>query len=144
MKNCKNLACLALAALVLSFGGCKKVASSAAKDSKDSKGAKDGKEVGGVMDAAKICGDYKAGVSTADGNYKGKEVTIKGKVLNLRGKDLMLTGGDKGLQVRCMFTDDSAAGKKKDDEVKVKGTCKGMQGTGADITVILEKCSLVK
>jgi hypothetical protein len=107
---------------------------------------------GGMLDAAKLCDDYKAGESTADGHYKGKEIEIKGTIRSVRddkasGKkylDIKGSEGGGGRSVRCDFAgdQDQIAKMKGGDEVKLQGTCKGKQGTGDNFTVHLENCKL--
>ena len=114
-----------------------------------------GGPAGGMLDATKLCDEYKGGESTADGHYKGKEIQIKGTVRSVRDdkasgkKYLDIKGSDGGggsRSVRCDFAgdQDQIAKMKNGDEVKVEGICKGKQGTGDTFTVHLENCKLVK
>jgi hypothetical protein len=104
-----------------------------------------------TIDAAKLCDEYKAGESTADGHYKGKELHLKGSVRSVRddkasGKKYLDVKGSESGSVRCDFAgdQDQLAKLRSGDEVKVTGTCKGKQGTGDHFTVHLDNCKLVK
>lgn len=108
-----------------------------------------------MIDAVKLCDDYQAGESTADGHYQGKEVHIKGHVRSVRddkasGKKYLEVKGSEGgggsRSVHCDFAGDQEqlAKLKSGDEVKVQGTCKGKQGTGDSFSVQLDICKLVK
>src|SRR5262245_11577287 len=116
---------------------------------------KDGSSSGpaaGMMEAAKLTDEYKAGEATADGHYKGKEIEIKGTVGSVRDdqktgkKYLSIKGTDSGRSVRCDFAGDQdhLAKLKAGDDVKVQGTCKGKQGTGDHFTVLMDNCKLLK
>ena len=108
----------------------------------------------GTVDAVKLCDDYKAGQSTADGTYKGKDLTVKGHIGSIRpdpatkAKFVVLKGGDSR-GVRCYFTADAAGDVEKlksGEEIKVHGTCQGKMGsaTGDSFDVELKNCKLVK
>jgi hypothetical protein len=110
-----------------------------------------------ILDAVRLCDDYHAGEATADGNYKGRAVSLKGSIKNVRDdrvsgkKYLELKGSGEGgvgtRNVRCYFTDefqDQIAKLKPGEEVKVQGTCKGKQGTADNFDVAVDNCKLVK
>lgn len=126
------------------------------KDAKQSFGTVKAGGATGVIDAVKLCDDYKAGQSTADSTYKGKDITVKGTVLNVRpdpatkAKFAVLKGSDGTKRnVRCYFVPEAAADVeklKKDDVVTVHGTCEGAQGstTGDSFDIEMKSCKLVK
>jgi hypothetical protein len=119
---------------------------------------KNGGGAAGMVDAVKLCDEYKAGEAAADKNYNGKEVQVQGKVLSVRpdpntkAKFVMMKGSEGGTGtrgVRCYFTADQQADVEKlkgGDDIKVKGMCKGKMGgtTGDSFDVMLENCKLVK
>ena len=107
--------------------------------------------------AVEMCNDYKSGEATADGRYKGKEIQVKGSIRGIRkdnktGEPLVELKGTTETKtgsraVRCYFaaTEADAVSKlKKDDKVKVAGTCQGKQGSGDSFDVVLKNCKLVK
>jgi hypothetical protein len=145
MKKCNQLAWLVVIVPVL-LTGCGRSASSVF----GTVGGSIGQTVGGpgsMLDAAKVADDYKA---DADGQYKGKDISIKGHVQSVRDdkgkKYLTIKGSHGGQAIRCDFAgdQDELAKMKAGDEVKVHGTCKGKQGSGDTFTVMLENCKLVK
>ena len=116
---------------------------------------KTGTPAGGILEATKVCDDYKAGESTADGQYKGKDLQVKGHILNVRpdpatkAKFVVLKGteGSGSRNIRCYFTaefHDKVEKLKSGDEVKVQGTCEGkMGGSGDSFDVQLKNCKLL-
>ena len=107
--------------------------------------------------AVEVCDDYKSGEATADSRYKGKEIQVKGSIRGIRkdnktGEPMVELKGTADSKagsraVRCYFaaTEADAVSKlKKDDEVKVAGTCQGKQGSGDNFDVVLKNCKLVK
>ena len=107
--------------------------------------------------AVEMCDDYKSGEATADSRYKGKEIQVKGTIRGIRkdnktGEPMVELKGTTDAKtgsraVRCYFavTEADAVSKvKKDDDVKVSGTCQGKMGTGDSFDVVLKNCKLVK
>lgn len=126
--------------LALSFAGCKDVSLPKGKTT-EAGGAKTG---GGVVSAVELCKEYKAGESTADGNYKNKELTVEGTIDTTRPPKGLTLKGEEKTSVLCNFSSEDTGKLKKGDTIKVQGTCTGRQGSADAFSVGLKDCKLVK